>query len=183
MSTVCPDDNTCPVLSVSEFKDNERIVLRQGSDPAGEDNVAVVELTKGNSLIDWDFETDTYQPNMTCSTQTEHLHCVVVWGVGAHASVAQLYIVENDRFVMPDPVSTDTPGIKGVDLDGDGDLDLIVPINDYEPSYAGGSYYWETMELTQGTYQATGCTPKTRDLAPAPKTWARGTCPSAPTTD
>jgi hypothetical protein len=162
---------------VSQFKDNERIVLRQGSDGAAEDNVTVVELTRDDVLIDWDTQPDTYQPRMNCSTQTEHLHCVVTWGVGAHGSAAQLYIVENGQFVMPGPVSTGTPGIEGVDLDNDGDLDLIVPINDYDPNYAGGSFYWETMELAQGKYEATGCTPAARDLATAPKKLLQGGCP------
>lgn len=174
----CPGGQ-CPELSHSLVKDGYQIVLRSGTSDLTGSVTSVVELVTNGVPTQWNTEMGEYQPHLTCSTKTLHLHCVVMAGVGAHASQAQLYLVVDGQFAMPQPILTNTPGIHAQDLDSDGDLDLQVPINDYLPSYAEGGMYWQTLLLKNRAYDVTGCTPTVHyQPAPMPTAPAYGTCPS-----
>ena len=48
--------------------------------------------------------------------------------------------------------------IRAIDLDGDGDIDLRVAVDDYTPDCAAGGLYWETWILRNLAYSRTGCT-------------------------
>lgn len=173
----CPDGQ-CPELSHSLVKDGYQIILRSGTADLAGSVTSVVELVTNGVPTQWNTEMGEYQPHLTCSTKTLHLHCVVLAGVGAHASQAQLYLVVDGQFAMPEAIFTNTPGIHAQDLDGDGDLDLQVPINDYLPSYAEGGTYWQTLLLKARAYGVTGCTPTVNGaMAPMPTTPVFGTCP------
>lgn len=95
---------------------------------------AVVELDVDGVPIDWEPIDYVEQPQLRCSTSTEHLRCVVVASVGAHGSEADLFLADGTVVTRLPPITTGSPGIEALDLDGDGDLDLAVPANDYEPS-------------------------------------------------
>ncbi|HEX3811663.1 MAG TPA: hypothetical protein VHX59_02380 [Mycobacteriales bacterium] len=160
------------------MKDGYQIVLRSGTSELDGAVTSVVELVTDGVPTQWNTEPDEYQPHMECSTKTPHLHCVVLAGVGAHSSQAQLYLVVDGQFVLPPLVTTDSPGIHAQDLDGDGDLDLQVPIDDYVPDYASGGEYWQTLLLKSGAYAVSGCTPTVHDqAAPMPTSAVFGICP------
>jgi hypothetical protein len=159
-------------------KDGYQIVLRSGTSDLTGSITAVVELLTGGVPTLWNTEADEYQPHLECSTRTPHLHCVVLAGVGAHSSQAQLYLVSDGRFVLPPPITTDTPGIAAQDLDGDGDLDLQVPVNDYQPDYATGGMYWQTWLLKSQSYSLSGCTATVyNEMPPVPTAPVFGACP------
>ncbi|MGI8695067.1 MAG: hypothetical protein ACR2JQ_00155 [Mycobacteriales bacterium] len=172
----CPEGG-CTELSYSSVKDTYQIVLRQGgSGTLGTDTV--VELTRGGVPVGWAVQPDTYTARMNCSTKTEHLHCVVMTGVGAHAEAADLYLAVDGGFVHPPTIVTDTSGIEATDLDGDGDLDLAVPVNDYQPDYADGGVYFQTFLLQHQAYVLTGCSATVRNqFPPTPTGPLHGSCP------
>lgn len=172
----CPN-GTCAELSHSLEKDGYQIVLRQGTGGSTTSS-AIVELLSGGSPVQWAALPFAYQPHMECSTQTEHLHCVVISGTGAHSSQAQLYLVVDGAFLEPPVVTSDTTEIMATDLDGDGDLDLQVPVNNYQPDYASGGTYWETLILQNKQYVRTGCTETIygRYVSP-PTSIVSGVCP------
>lgn len=168
----------CPELSHSYVKDGYQIVLRQGIPNTPGAVTSVVELLVNGVPAQWHTESDEYDPHLTCSTRTPHLHCVLAAVVGAHSAQAQLYLASDGRFVLPQPVVTDTPDIRAVDLDGDGDLDLQVAVNDYEPDYADGGTYWQTWRLYNQAYIRTGCTATAYGQEPTPpSTLIYGACP------
>lgn len=174
----CPDGQ-CRELSHSYVKDGDQIVLRQGTPGIPGAVTSVVELLVNGVPAQWRTEPDEYAPRLTCSTQTPHLHCVLVAVVGAHSAQAQLYLVVDGHFVLPPPVVTDTPDIRVTDLDGDGDLDLQVAVDDYQPDYADGGMYWQTWILHNQAYSRTGCTMTVHgQAAPPPSAPVFGTCPS-----
>lgn len=171
-------DGLCAELSHSYVKDGYQIVLRQGTSSSPDSVTSVVELLVDGVPAQWHVEADEYDPHLTCSTRTPHLHCVLVAVVGAHSSQAQLYLASDDRFVLPPLVSSDTPDIRAADLDGDGDLDLQVAIDNYEPDYADGAMYWETWILHSQAYTRTGCTSAVYGPEPSPPSTAvYGICP------
>lgn len=171
-------DSGCPELSHSYVKDGYQIILRTGTPDISGTVTSVVELVVNGVPAQWNVESDEYAPHLTCSTRTPHLHCVLAAVVGAHGAQAQLYLAADGHFVLPPPVVTDTPDIRVTDLDGDGDLDLQVPVNDYVPDYADGGTYWETWLLHNQAYTRTGCTTTVQqtELSP-PTTPVYGSCP------
>jgi hypothetical protein len=96
-------------------------------------------------------------------------HVAFTLYVGAHSSV--LYVLDPADgvhvkwFGQPDDAghlsyTSDTGGAHAEDLDGDGVLEVILPENDYTPSYADGNttVYRYAWDAAKKAYVGSGCT-------------------------
>ena len=93
-------------------------------------------------------------------------HVAFTLNTGVHGST--LYVLDpgtgKPQFFGPDDSSgvaawsTNTPGARAEDVDGDGLLELLVPVNDYEPSYAEGSTTVYRYAWSGKAYVNDGCT-------------------------
>ena len=166
------DDGGCPEVARSLTKNNGTFVLHSTSPGA------VLEFEVGGVPVDWEPIDDVEQPELRCSTSTEHLHCVVIAAVGAHGSEADLFLADGSVVTRVPSVTSGSPGIEALDLDGDGDLDLAVPADDYIPNYADGGQYWVTFELSHKAYVRTGCSAVVHgETTATPTTLLSGSCP------
>ncbi len=166
------DDGGCPEVARSLTKNDGTFVLHSTSPGA------VLEFEVGGVPVDWEPIDYVEQPELRCSTSTEHLHCVVIAAVGAHGSEADLFLADGSVVTRVAPVTSGSPGIEALDLDGDGDLDLAVPADDYIPNYADGGQYWVTFELSHKAYVRTGCSAVVHgETTATPTTLLSGSCP------
>lgn len=141
----------------------------------GPDTTAVV-LRYGDVVRDQMLQRHEIESRLSCSTRPE-LHCVVTSVVGVHGSRARVYHVEGGQLAASSYVVTSSVGIQARDLDGDGDLDLAVPANDYEPNFAQGGNFWMTYELQGWAYRMTGCSDPIHGRLPrAPAALLSGGC-------
>jgi len=93
-------------------------------------------------------------------------HVFVTLFMGAHASA--LYVIDPrdghsvQMLGLEDGAgasySSDTPDAHAQDVDGDGVLELVVPQNDYDPSYAEGSVTSYVFTWTGAAYSLSACT-------------------------
>jgi hypothetical protein len=153
------------------------VTLYSGSESGGAVASAVIELSADDVPVFWHVTAEAVAGDITCSPQPMP-NCVVVTGVGAHASVATGYTRQLNKLVKYGEVSSDTPSTDPVDLNGDGLVDVVTAINTYEPSYATGTVYWQTYQSTGTAFASTGCTKAQHTLPAEPTAPLTGTCPS-----
>jgi hypothetical protein len=153
------------------------VTLYTGSSAGGSVGSTVLELDLDEVPVFWQVTPDEVAGDLACSP-TPGPNCLVVAGVGAHASVATGYVRELDRLVKYGDVSSDTPSTDPADLNGDGFIDVVTAVNTYEPSYATGTVYWQTFQSTGSSFESTGCTTPQRTLPPEPTAPLAGRCPS-----
>jgi hypothetical protein len=150
--------------------------LYTGSGAGGSVGSTVLELSLDGASVFWQVTAEQVAGDLACSPDPTP-NCVVVAGIGAHASVASGYVRELNRLVKFGEVPSDTPLTDPVDLNGDGLVDVVTAINTYEPSYATGTVYWQTFQSTGTSFESTGCTRPQHTLPPDPTTSLTGTCP------
>jgi hypothetical protein len=142
----------------------------------GAPGTSVVILRKDGQLRYSRWTDGSYPGTLTCSP-TPIANCVVVDGVGAHASQATGYRIENDELIRFDDVTSDTPVTDGIDLDGNGLIDIVTEVSTENPSYATGKRFWATLTSDGAHFSATGCSTPTFRAQPEPKQPLTGTCP------
>jgi hypothetical protein len=172
---VCAGDG-CTELKSADLGDGYTATLYSGSSAGGSVASTVLELSDGGVSVFWHVTDEQVAGDLVCSPQPEP-NCVVVAGLGAHASVATGYTRRLNALAKYDDVESDTPSTDPVDLNGDGLVDVVTAINTYEPSYATGTVYWQTFQSTGTAFHSTGCTPPQQVLAPEPTGLLTGACP------
>jgi hypothetical protein len=172
---VCAGDG-CTKLKSADLGDGYTATLYSGSSAGGAVASTVLELSLGGRSVSWQVTDEQVAGDLACSP-TPAPNCVVVAGLGAHASVATGYTRRLNALVKYDDVTSDTPSTDPVDLNGDGLVDVVTAINTYQPSYATGTVYWQTFQSTGSAFQSTGCTAPQQVLAPEPAGPLTGACP------
>jgi hypothetical protein len=166
----------CTKLKSVDLGDGYAVTLYTGAGAGGEVASAVLELALNDVPVFWNVTDEAIAGELECSPRPRP-NCVVVLGVGAHASVATGYTLDLNKLVKYGEVSSDTPSTDPVDLNGDGLVDVVTTINTYEPSYATGTVYWQTYQSTGSAFASTGCTTAAHTLPPEPTAPLTGTCP------
>ena len=140
----------------------------------------VLSLSDGGVAVQWWVlpKGDGWNGSLTCLATPQEPNCVVVDSFGMHASVAEMVVLRNGRLVHAAEAVADAPGMKAVDLDRDGYLDVIGTVNDYTPNFAQGHNYWQTRRYASGRFTVTGCAPQ--QGMPVPTQLLNGECPPAP---
>ncbi len=88
--------------------------------------------------------------------------------IGAHASYLVVLDAGSDPVRTFDSVpgsdgdaafTANSPGAYATDYDGDGVNEIVLPQNDYDPSYAEGTVYehWFAYEAASGRFEHIGC--------------------------
>jgi hypothetical protein len=167
----------CTKNKVVDLGDGYTVTLYTGSSAGGAVGSTVLELDSAGTPVFWQVTKDQIAGDLACSPRPMP-NCVVVAGVGAHASVATGYTRQLNRLVKYGNVPSDTPSTDPIDLNGDGLIDVVTAINTYEPSYATGKVFWQTFQSTGTSFESTGCTKPAFNLPPEPSAPLTGTCPS-----
>lgn len=173
---ICASGGCTKTKSVA-LDDGYAATLYTGAQSGGAAAATVLELSKESVPVFWEVTDEQIAGDLACSPQPKP-NCVVVVGVGAHASIATGYLRELNKLVRYDEVSSDTPSTDPVELNGDGFIDVVTAINTYTPSYATGTVYWQTFQSTGTAFRSTGCTTPQHTLPAEPAVPLTGTCPA-----
>lgn len=137
----------------------------------------VVELSRDGVAVQWWPWPmgDGWSGALACRGQ----QCVLTDSDGVHSSVAQVVLLRGGRLVAPAEASVvaDLRTVLARDLDGDGDLDVVVLDSDYTPNFAQGHLFWHTFRFDGDRLASTGCVAKT---GAAPTQLATQACPARP---
>ena len=113
----------------------------------------------------------------SCATVDGAVQCVATFEVGAHGGITSLFRLSATGIRPTASMLSDTAEIRLVDLDHDGVADVVIEGDDYDPDYATGAHYWQTVLVGAGRLTVTGCTAPTHVATPWPATPVIGTCP------
>jgi hypothetical protein len=152
-----------------------------GADQQNYHSRPVVELLDHGAAVQWWIspQGDGWNGSITCASSGPEPNCVLIDSLGMHANVAEVIVLHDDRLAHAAAAQAiaDSPGMRAVDLNGDGYLDVVGSTNDYQPDYAQGHNYWQTFRYQDGRLDVTGCTPQGTGAA-APTHLLTGTCPT-----
>jgi hypothetical protein len=150
------------------------IVLRRSADGLN----AYVALVTGSATVQWHTFPYQYAGELHCNIAGSVRNCVVINGVGAHASAAYPVLFDGAWLHIGEAATSDTPVIDAYDIDGDNRLDVAALQNNYTPSYANGKVQWQTWRRsTDGTsWKSTGCGPLAAAPPPRPNAFLTGAC-------
>lgn len=118
--------------------------------------------------------------SLTC-THGAVQSCGLAGTFGAHSGWEAVVVLRNGQLIGTSRamVITDSGYGRTIDLDGDGYLDAVGPINDYKPNYAQGTEYWQTFRWADDALVLTGCEVVTGPLTKPPSHLLTGTCPTS----
>lgn len=167
----------CTPVRTADLGDGYTVTLYSASNSGGAFGSAVLELRLGRVPVFWRVADEQVAGDLACSPHPVP-NCVVVAGVGAHASLADGFTRRLNKLVKFGEISSDTPSTDPADLNGDGLVDVVTAINTYQPSYATGTVYWQTFQSTGSSFESTGCTKPQHALPPEPTAPLTGTCPN-----
>jgi hypothetical protein len=172
-----PPPKACSTSACTLFKTFDAghgYVLSVHSSPTA----AVLELARDGTPVYWrvfDYETPA---EFMCVIVLSVPDCVLVDFTGAHAAIAHPIVLAGPFISVGKAVTSDTPEVHALDLDGDTWLDVYGLQNNYEPDYASGQVQWQTWQRTKyGTaLVSTGCGTLASTAEPAPSTLLTGAC-------
>lgn len=177
----------CHPSQTRQLPDGAALTLWVAASDTNYRSKPILELTQQGVATQWweSPQGDGWNGSLTCqgtaaaAGATSVPNCVLIDSIGMHASLAQMLVLGGGRLVPSAEVVDNAPGMRAVDLSGDGYLDLIGTVNDYKPDFAQGHDYWQTQQYLNGKFLITGCAPQQRGSAP-PTQLLTGTCPAVP---
>jgi hypothetical protein len=153
-----------------------RVTVYAAPSPSGGVAATVTELASGGVPVYWHV-TDNASPSQLACSPSPRPNCGLALFVGAHASEAVGLLRVGDALQPYAQADSNTPTTKLADLNGDGWIDVVAAQNTYQPSYAAGKVYWQTLTSDGSRYTSTGCGVPSQEPSPAPTTPLTGACP------
>lgn len=137
----------------------------------------IVALTAGSSNAGSETLADQSPAQLSCMSNGELSHCIVVDQIGAHSSIGYLLRVRNGALALGPSVQAATPTMQAADLNQDGWIDIAGLQNDYTPNYASGQVYWQTWVSDGTQLRSTGCGALGHAASSPPTAPLTGKCP------
>jgi hypothetical protein len=162
-------------VATKSLGDGYAVVLHGDASYNGGAGASVLELRYSSVPVFWATQEGETPAELGCSPHPAR-HCVVVDYSGAHGAVGRLWRIVGSTLEAADEVTSATPEMHAVDLEGNGSIDVQALQNNYEPDYATGKVYWQTWTSDGESLTSTGCGPAASTAPPPPTAPLTGVC-------